>query len=137
MHGYGRFSIDGRLVAAHRFAFEQKHGVKLGEAVLDHICENPSCVNPEHLRVATVKQNSGRMRKERTQGPYRGVKLTKRSRNSWQAAIRRDGKSVYLGSFRSPEDAARAYDAAAIEEFGEFARLNFPAVRALDSKETT
>jgi len=39
----------------------------------------------------------------------------------------KDGKSLYLGTYTDETDAARAYDAAARQKFGEFARCNFPA----------
>lgn len=49
-----------------------------------------------------------------------------KKRGKYQASIQVDGKSKFLGHFVVPEDAAHAYDAAALEIFGEFARLNFP-----------
>ena len=49
--------------------------------------------------------------------PYRG---------RWQATIRIDGKLRWLGSFTSPEDAARAYDEAVLEHRGRSGVLNFP-----------
>ena len=55
--------------------------------------------------------------------PYKGVV---RSRNGWVARIGHEREVRYLGYFATEEDAARAYDAAARELRGEFARLNFP-----------
>ncbi|PSA69670.1 HNH endonuclease signature motif containing protein [Corynebacterium diphtheriae] len=55
---YPRFYVAGKYCKGHRFAFEQKHGVKLGsnEHVL-HLCDNPTCVNPDHLFLGDHKVN--------------------------------------------------------------------------------
>jgi hypothetical protein len=58
--GYGRFQLSNprRLVGAHRFAYEQFYGPISAGLVLDHMCRNPRCVNPTHLRVVTRSQNT-------------------------------------------------------------------------------
>lgn len=55
----------------------------------------------------------------------KGVSWNKR-REKWQADIGMSGKRKRLGRFNTAEEAARAYDEAAKELHGEFARLNFP-----------
>ncbi len=55
---------------------------------------------------------------------YKGVVRTRNGR-PWAAQIHVDREHIYLGRFDDPESAARAYDAAALQHFGEFARLNF------------
>jgi hypothetical protein len=61
-----------------------------------------------------------------TRTGYKGVNWSGSRTRRWQARIMRYGKRVFLGNFDSPEEAARAYDAAARELFGQHARLNFP-----------
>lgn len=48
-----------------------------------------------------------------------------RLRARWRASIRLDGRQVHLGLFDDPAEAARAYDAAALDAWGDFARVNF------------
>lgn len=61
-------------------------------------------------------------RSDNTSG-YRGVHWSKQQRK-WMAMIKADGKRRYLGSFADPAEAARAYNAAAWEAWGEYAYLN-------------
>lgn len=79
-----------------------------------------------NLRNCTNSQNqaNGRLRVDNT-SQYKGVARNK-SRGAWFAQIRFGGKRKNLGHFDDPADAARAYDTAAKELYGEFAKLNFP-----------
>lgn len=61
---------------------------------------------------------------------YKGVYLKDASKPSpWQAKIEIGGESVHLGCYRTPEEAARAYDAAARIRWGNDCFLNFPEER--------
>ena len=62
--GYGNFEVDStRTVKAHRFAYEVLVGPIPDGLTLDHLCRNPSCVNPEHLEPVTLRENIMRAKK--------------------------------------------------------------------------
>ncbi len=75
--GYGTFKENGKNVYAHRRAFEEANGYL--PRVVRHRCDNPSCVNPEHLEGGTQADNM-RDRMERGRAPkgegHHGAKLT-------------------------------------------------------------
>lgn len=92
---------------------------------VDHKNGNPLDNRKTNLRFATSNQNNhNRAVSVRSISGYKGVSVTPRG-NRWLVNIKVADTNHYLGSFRTPEDAARAYDTSAVELQGEFARLNF------------
>jgi hypothetical protein len=55
--GYGRFKINGKYKAAHRFSYEIHHGGIPEDQLILHRCDTPPCVNPNHLFAGTEKDN--------------------------------------------------------------------------------
>ena len=93
---------------------------------VDHINRNGLDNRRENLRLCTNAQNSRNrgMQKHNTTG-FNGVSWRK-ARRKYQARIIVNGKIFYLGHFTTAEEAAKAWDEAAVKHFGEFANLNFP-----------
>jgi hypothetical protein len=58
--GYGRFSLKGKKKRAHRVAARLDGRDPTGQ-VVRHTCDNPGCVNPDHLKIGTPKDNAGDM----------------------------------------------------------------------------
>lgn len=120
--GYLRAQIGGKAVLFHRLV-----AARIGyEQFLhvDHINHNKVDNRRGNLRGATNAQNSrNKIKKGETSSKYKGVTWDKQN-NKWRAAITVDYKSKKLGRFIEENDAARAYNEAAIMYFGEFALLN-------------
>ena len=97
---------------------------KDGEEV-DHVDSN-GCNNQKYnLRVCSGEQN--KRNKQKQQGNYtskfKGVYWFKRA-NKWRAQINVANKSIHLGYFLEENDAAKAYNIAALRYFGKFAKIN-------------
>jgi hypothetical protein len=77
--GYGAFKLNGKMVRAHRYAYEQYNGSIPDGLLVLHKCDTPLCCNPNHLFVGTSKDNTldcvskGRMP---VGSNHRGAKLT-------------------------------------------------------------
>lgn len=79
----------------------------------------------DNLRYATRARNTANRASVGGSSRFKGVSWSKRDK-IWYANICVNYRTIYLGTYRNEEDAARAYDAAAKKYFGAFARPNFP-----------
>lgn len=91
---------------------------------VDHKDSNGLNNRRSNLRIATASQNmaNARLSKKNRSG-YKGVQFRD---GLWRVCITKDRQAIWVGSFKTAEEGARAYDIKAREFFGEFARLNFP-----------
>lgn len=55
--GYGAISQGGKNVRAHRVSYEAYNGPIPKGMVVRHTCDNPACINPDHLILGTQRQN--------------------------------------------------------------------------------
>lgn len=116
--GYIKIKIAGINHSAHRLAWLYVHGTWPPKCI-DHVNGIRSDNRLSNLRLATNYHNALNRRSKNSTG-FRGVE---RSRRQFKAKIIVEGKSIYLGLFPSPEEAYRAYCAAAKRLHGEFARV--------------
>ena len=115
--GYGRFNWNRTPKFAHRIAYELVKGEIPDGMQIDHVCRNPRCVHPNHLRLVTNKQNSENLGVQagNTSG-YRGVYWS-RERKAWYASVTHNRKKYNLGRFDTAEEAHAVVSAWRRENF--------------------
>lgn len=115
--GVGRQHVT--IERMHRIIMQAPDGVEV-----DHINGNTLDNRRENLRLATHQQNSWNQKKRTgSRSAFKGV-CWHGQNSKWRARIKVSGKEIALGCYASEVEAAKAYNAAAIKHFGEFARLN-------------
>lgn len=119
-----RTKKNGKVYSLSRFILSPE-----ATQIVDHINGNRLDNRKSNLRITDRFGNARnkRMQKNNKTG-YKGVTKTKKGKYIAQIELSIEGKrkGINLGYFNSKEEAARTYDKAAMEYFGEFACLNFP-----------
>lgn len=78
-NGYGNMGFNGSFTQAHRVSFTAYHGPIMSGNVICHRCDNPSCVNPDHLWQGTPSDNT---RDSMAKGRFKKFHRTISSNNS-------------------------------------------------------
>lgn len=116
--GYAQLQRDSKPVLLHHLVLPKVKGMHV-----DHINGEKLDNRRENLRLVTPSQNcaNSKIPKNNTSG-YKGV--SKNGTYGWKGKIRTPFGYFYLGTYKTKEEAALAYNKAALFHFGEFAKLN-------------
>jgi len=117
---YARRAVKGNVYySMHRLILNAPKGMEV-----DHINGNGLDNQRSNLRLCTKSQNqhNSHIRQDNKSG-FKGVHWVNKCKR-WRAKITIHGTQIHLGHFRIPEQAALAYNKAAIKFHGEFARIN-------------
>lgn len=118
---YAMRETAGQVIRMHRLIL----GADCDGKFVDHRNGDGLDNRRSNLRAATKSQNAvNRGARSNSKHGLVGISFDKR-RKKWEAAVSPSGKKIHLGRFATKEEAARAYDSAALHHYGEFARLNF------------
>lgn len=116
-------NVDGkfRKIKMHRLLTSATKGTEV-----DHINGNGLDNRKSNLRICTTAQNC-KNKKNRKTRRYKGVYPQPYRRLPFRVQIGVNYQRIWVGSYATEEQAARAYDQAALKYHGEFAQLNFPS----------
>ena len=112
-------TVNKKCVTMHRVVT----GAMTGQLV-DHINMDRVDNRQKNLRLCTKSQNgANRRRNSNKNTKYKGV-YKQANCVTYKSVIRVNGKNIHLGGYKTQEEAAKAYNKAAKELFGDFALLN-------------
>ncbi len=112
-----RYGVGNVTIRMHREIMNAPIGV-----YVDHINHNTLDNRKQNLRLCTKDQNKFNNLRKIGKSGYRGVYYR---RGKWEARISIKNRMFAIGSFNTPEDAAKAWDEEAIKIRGAFTKLNF------------
>lgn len=143
LNAYGTKFLRNREFPRKKLQRLAMHRILLGASawqLVDHIDGNGLNNQKSNLRLATIQQNTRNRKNNRnSMSKYKGVTLYRgvnryrlksgelkvyEPRHRWGAKIIINGIQTHLGVFEKEDDAAIAYNNAALKHYGEFARLN-------------
>lgn len=119
--GYGHLRIDGSLVLAHRYSWEQANGESADGHEVDHICHVTLCVEPTHLRRADRRENLSNRNGAQVNHLSTGVRNVYPNTNGYQVRIGARGNRRNFGTYPTIEEAAEVAERARREVFGDYA----------------
>lgn len=120
---YASKTINYKKWRMHRYIYFLR-GIDIEGKEIDHKDGDGLNNQFSNLRIATSSQNkTSRSVRADSKSGFKGVEYHKQNKN-WCGYIIKNGKKTHLGVFSTPEEAALAYNKAAIELWGEYAWTN-------------
>lgn len=115
-NGYYKIGVKGKTMYLHRYIIDAKKG-----EIVDHIDRNRNNNTRENLRI--VSKNLNNYNRDTKNNIGRGIYFDKAG-NRYRACISYNNKTLKLGSFKSVEDAKKAYNKKSIEIYGQNAYIH-------------
>lgn len=123
--GYGNVRVNKKYKLAHRVSFEICNGEIPEGFIVCHICDNPSCCNPDHLMLGTIKSNAADML---LKGRQKGVQFASVGTNNGMSKLSEDDVISIRKMYRNKE--LNQYELA--EKFG----VSQPAIGSIVRNKT-